>query len=835
MLSLRQVPKVPVDVPAGCVTQEEQQVLNSEVYSHELADTGVGNEVAASVEELLCANSSDVVGEYFSGSAPAPGLPGKCTVDVSTVLQEPECADEIDVDAGAGINFTGESSMPAVIREDQHDDFEEDVVIEEWVFFDDGEDDNSSDTDSLVCELSSDGVSGLSGLEVSEIALDASNAMCMSLDETSTEDLAADVSVLETTQGIWWQDSMQRSIWVFDPGKSESWSNYGLGIVCLTDTSIGEKQPVVPRGLTESKPLWQRAIGAVDKPSITPSVNDPPWLEALGALESLMATSVWWRAMKPAGFEGQFLQVTSEGNTLLSVWGINQGAEDGEISVGTMITGSVAPQTRYKGESANLVGDNRVESLNLVEEASLQGGETSLATTETQATQMELEVAGKVPGTILRLRGGGSIPRKRTKKSMRLPGKRQRVGKNLGDASAAIATTKSPVDANFERRCLLGRAELVEDYKDEFNQTLAGMNIDLDWAMFEQIWRETSFTGGSREAVQPTMYRGSWVREVSNLDRAGFLATHPGASSLDVSDETVLDWRETTCEGMTSLDFRVAYHILYSKGQDKLGVVDVDDELLHLIEPRTVPIVFIIRAYKHAWPEQSRHYTGPSNDILQWWENSHLDYIFVVRAYYRALRRCGLFGGGHIHMRVVNKVYEMDILRSMWLRSRGRHYPADDTREFSMDDMADLDLLELPWYIANSIGEIQGGARALLREWRRIRKEGGVKFQTIMASVIDNIELVREPLEPADIRAAIIDLRPQAKQRLLSGSILFVRNREEDLNVMLSRLNAIAGWVSLVGAAEFDDYIRKGYERGETGTRSDVDRRLPSAYDVLLF
>ena len=52
---------------------------------------------------------------------------------------------------------------------------------------------------------------------------------------------------------------------------------------------------------------------------------------------------------------------------------------------------------------------------------------------------------------------------------------------------------------------------------------------------------------------------------------------------------------------------------------------------------------------------------------------------------------------------------------------------------------------------------------------------------------------------------------------------------------MLSRLNAIAGWVSLVGAAEFDDCISKGYECGETGTHSDVGRRLPSAYDVLLF
>ena len=186
-------------------------------------------------------------------------------------------------------------------------------------------------------------------------------------------------------------------------------------------------------------------------------------------------------------------------------------------------------------------------------------------------------------------------------------------------------------------------------------------------------------------------------------------------------------------------------------------------------------------------------------------------------------------------MKIVSKMYEMDILRSMWLRSGGGHYPLDDTREFSIDGRADLDLLELPWYIANSIGNVQGGPRVLLREWRRIRKEGGVEFQTIMALVIDNIELVREPLEPEDIRAAIIDLRPQAKQRFLSGSILFVRNREEDLNIMLSHPNAIAGWVSLVGAAEFDDYIRKDYERGETGTRSDVDRRLPSAYDVLLF
>ena len=154
---------------------------------------------------------------------------------------------------------------------------------------------------------------------------------------------------------------------------------------------------------------------------------------------------------------------------------------------------------------------------------------------------------------------------------------------------------------------------------------------------------------------------------------------HPDATLKDVSDGTILDWRESTCEAMTSLDFRAAYHILYSKCQDKSGVVDVDDELLRMIKPRTAPILFIIRAYKHAWPEQSHHYSGPTNNILQWWENNYLYYIAVVRAYYRALCRCSLFAGKHARIKVVNKVYEMDILRSAWLRSGGKQYPADDT------------------------------------------------------------------------------------------------------------------------------------------------------------
>ena len=45
---------------------DELVVLDGVACSHELEDTCVGNEMAASAEELLCANSSDVVGECFS-------------------------------------------------------------------------------------------------------------------------------------------------------------------------------------------------------------------------------------------------------------------------------------------------------------------------------------------------------------------------------------------------------------------------------------------------------------------------------------------------------------------------------------------------------------------------------------------------------------------------------------------------------------------------------------------------------------------------------------------------------------------------------------------------
>ena len=163
--------------------------LDSIACSHELANTCVGNE-ATFVEECL------------SGGAAASLLSGDCTVDASAVPRESHYLDATDVDADMGMDFAGEAYMSAIIGEDQYDGFEEEDVIEEWVFFDEGEEDNSCDADGLVCERTGCYVSGLSGLEVSEIALDASNATCMVLEKTSTEAPTEDVSVFETTREI---------------------------------------------------------------------------------------------------------------------------------------------------------------------------------------------------------------------------------------------------------------------------------------------------------------------------------------------------------------------------------------------------------------------------------------------------------------------------------------------------------------------------------------------------------------------------------------------------------------------------------------------------------
>ena len=139
-----------MDVTVNGLTQDKQQLLDSVTCSHMLEDTCVGIEVTECAEELSCVYANDVVGECLSGGAAAPC---DCTVCLRTVSCKSECVDGDDVHASIRMNFTGEANMPAVTAgEDQYDDFGDEVIIEEWVFFDEGEEKNSSDVDGLVRE-----------------------------------------------------------------------------------------------------------------------------------------------------------------------------------------------------------------------------------------------------------------------------------------------------------------------------------------------------------------------------------------------------------------------------------------------------------------------------------------------------------------------------------------------------------------------------------------------------------------------------------------------------------------------------------------------------------
>jgi len=107
---------------------------------------------------------------------------------------------------------------------------------------------------------------------------------------------------------------------------------------------------------------------------------------------------------------------------------------------------------------------------------------------------------------------------------------------------------------------------------------------------------------------------------VSNLDRAGFLAINPGASLLNVSDKTILDWRETSyvrSNDLCSLSSRIPYPLRQVPREIRCGRC--------LWRAASYDLTSVRSNYFHRTGLQARfhHYPGPINYILQcygrWW------------------------------------------------------------------------------------------------------------------------------------------------------------------------------------------------------------------------
>ena len=106
-----------------------------------------------------------------------------------------------------------------------------------------------------------------------------------------------------------------------------------------------------------------------------------------------------------------------------------------------------------------------------------------------------------------------------------------------------------------------------------------------------------------------------------------------------------------------------------SKDADRLRLNPVDHEIIQMIRPETIPVVFILLAYKEA-KGSIHHYVGQQYDISAWWDmlarDKHPLYTDVVKAYVRAVR-----SSGFVHDKVIVSsapvMYTRDLMHySMW-------------------------------------------------------------------------------------------------------------------------------------------------------------------------
>jgi len=203
---------------------------------------------------------------------------------------------------------------------------------------------------------------------------------------------------------------------------------------------------------------------------------------------------------------------------------------------------------------------------------------------------------------IFRLRGGGDT----------VGGKRTREGllENQTDAVFPPILQLTWMD---DRDRLLLRGDLqggTLDSTARLNTILNRLNTDHQWVTIPDCRSSLLFSRDSRVANRSTLYEGKLVREVSVLDQYAFLAdlgvTIPGVMNM----ETIVQWREQSSLYENSPYLSEAFFAMKrSKDADRLRLSPVDDEIIQMLNPETIPIVFILLAYKEA-RGPTRHWVG---------------------------------------------------------------------------------------------------------------------------------------------------------------------------------------------------------------------------------
>ena len=354
--------------------------------------------------------------------------------------------------------------------------------------------------------------------------------------------------------------------------------------------------------------------------------------------------------------------------------------------------------------------------------------------------------------TTLRLRGGGDI----------VGGKRTREGLVENQTDAVVPPILQVTWMDERDRLLLqgdmlgGRLEVTV----HLNQILSRLNTDHQWVTLRDCRSRLLFSRDSRVANRSTLYEGRLVREVSILDQYEFLAdsgvTIQGLMTMD----TIVQWREQSSLYEHSpyvLDAVAA--IKRSKDADRLRLNPVDAEMIQMISPETIPVVFILLAYKEA-KGSIRHYVGQQYDISVWWDklarDQHPLYTDMVKAYVRAVR-----SSGFVHDKVIVSsapvMYTRDLMQySMWTAKLTGFYKSwiplvEDSKrvlpqicefipEYIYEEFevpAGLERHEVPW-------------QYILRWWNYQRDNGTDVFMTVMTRERRRLQLENRLAQGSD-------------------------------------------------------------------------------------
>jgi len=190
----------------------------------------------------------------------------------------------------------------------------------------------------------------------------------------------------------------------------------------------------------------------------------------------------------------------------------------------------------------------------------------------------------------------------------------------------------------------------------------------------------------------------------------------------------------------------VLHNILRSDAAEKYGKDPIGDEYLRMVSPTAVPLLYVLVAFSIGKTDKEKHALQSADDLIRWWldcwERNQRVYSRVCKGYLRAVRRVYLLGSYPTPVVPVSRILEVDVQRSMFLRSlREGYYPDDVSVLVRGDVIQDPDAWEVPWYVYKGLKPKAGeSAIDVMLRWKAIRQEGGDEFHRIMKPVLEYLD-----------------------------------------------------------------------------------------------